>query len=205
MPRLFPSAVCVWSVPYNWRRAPCAGRTSRRASDSSRTSPDTPLARGTTPGRLAKPADAASCCRPVGGTLPSKVFGSPGVTRLQGSDGDREGEMTGGAGSQPESSLQLHLPLACARKKRLQEAGPRIFSISANGVLAGEEEFHPVTAKSHRLQSFHGVLLTIGKLSPVRTLADAPGAKRRRSGRSVRHHQAVPSVPMQMSSLVKNG
>lgn len=35
------SVVCVWSVPYSWRRAPCAGRTSKPASDSSHTSPDT--------------------------------------------------------------------------------------------------------------------------------------------------------------------
>lgn len=38
---LSSSVVCVWSVPYSWRRAPCAGRTSKPASDSSHTSPDT--------------------------------------------------------------------------------------------------------------------------------------------------------------------
>lgn len=166
------SVVCVWSVPYSWRRAPCAGRTSKHVSDSSHTSPDTLFARGTVPTdspTLQTPPPALSpprAAEPRGGAAKMPELWSGCLERggdsVEMENGKRRWEER--RGSQLESSFYLHL-LFGYFWELAAEAGPRIFNFLStvcfpekSGRPEGQELSNQITAKtiiySHSIVSF---------------------------------------------------
>lgn len=162
-----PSAVCVWSVPYNWRRAPCAGRTSKRASDSSHTSPDTLFVPWDNSDRLPNPTDASCARRPscYGAARPccrgaSALFRTPGERRRRCREEHQEEEMRGG-GSPLDSFFYLQLPFCILLKthcrgwaKNCQLSFNDVFQRETGGDRKCIIRLWPKLSSSHSIVSF---------------------------------------------------